>query len=209
VASLIDRAIIEFDKILRTLAAPAQSTRPVPGDKLPECELSETQRREVAALMRIDHVGEICAQALYQGQAISTRTPALRESLQQAAHEETEHLAWTEQRLNELGDRKSLLNPLWYAGALGIGIAAGLAGDKWNLGFLAETELQVEAHLAGHLQQVPLEDQRSRAILEQMKTDEIAHARLARDLGAAELPTAVKGLMRMASKVMTSVAYHV
>jgi ubiquinone biosynthesis monooxygenase Coq7 len=204
-----ERAIIEFDKILRTLAAPAQSVRPVPGAELPDAELSETQRRDVAALMRVNHVGEICAQALYQGQAITSRDVRLRDSLEQAAQEEIEHLAWTSQRIDELGGRPSLLNPLWYFGALGMGIAAGLAGDKWNLGFLAETERQVEAHLASHLERVPAEDLRSRAILDQMKTDEMAHATTAVSLGAAELPTPVTTAMRFASKVMTMLAYRV
>ncbi|MEC5388034.1 2-polyprenyl-3-methyl-6-methoxy-1,4-benzoquinone monooxygenase [Uliginosibacterium sp. H3] len=205
----LDRAIVEFDKILRTLAAPAQSTRPVPGDQLPEAELSEAQRSEVAALMRVNHVGEICAQALYQGQAITSRDAGLRRSLEHAAEEETEHLAWTAQRIKELGGRTSLLNPLWYFGALGMGVAAGLAGDKWNLGFLAETERQVEAHLASHLDRIPAEDARSRAILEQMKADEMAHATTAVSLGAAELPAAVRTAMTFASRVMTTLAHRV
>jgi len=206
---LPDRLIIEFDKALRTLAASAQSTRPVPGDKLPESGMSDAERSHVAALMRVNHVGEVCAQALYQGQAITSREPALRVSLEQAAHEETEHLAWTEQRIKELGGRTSFLNPLWYAGALGIGVVAGLAGDKWNLGFLAETERQVEAHLASHLDRVPADDARSRAILDQMKADEVSHAETAVRLGAAELPEPVKQGMRLASKVMTTLAYRI
>ncbi|MDB5815878.1 MAG: demethoxyubiquinone hydroxylase family protein [Rhodocyclales bacterium] len=204
-----ERAILEFDKILRTLAAPAQSVRAVPGDVLPESDLSDAQRREVAALMRVNHVGEICAQALYQGQAITSRDPGLRHSLQQAAQEETEHLAWTAQRIGELGGRTSLLNPLWYLGALGMGVAAGLAGDKWNLGFLAETERQVEAHLASHLDRVPAQDLRSRAVLDQMKADEMAHATTAVSLGAADLPAPVRTAMKLASKVMTTVAYRI
>jgi 3-demethoxyubiquinol 3-hydroxylase len=204
-----DRAIVEFDKILRTLAAPAQSTRPVPGGLLPEAELSEAQRSEIAALMRVNHVGEICAQALYQGQAITSRDAGLRRSLEHAAEEETEHLAWTAQRISELGGRTSLLNPLWYFGALGMGVAAGLAGDKWNLGFLAETERQVEAHLGSHLDRIPAEDVRSRAILDQMKADEMAHATTAVSLGAAELPEPVRKAMTFASRVMTTLAYRV
>jgi len=204
-----DRAIVEFDKILRTLAAPAQSTRPVPGGLLPEAELSEAQRSEIAALMRVNHVGEICAQALYQGQAITSRDAGLRRSLEHAAEEETEHLAWTAQRISELGGRTSLLNPLWYFGALGMGVAAGLAGDKWNLGFLAETERQVEAHLGSHLDRIPTEDVRSRAILDQMKADEMAHATTAVSLGAAELPEPVRKAMTFASRVMTTLAYRV
>jgi ubiquinone biosynthesis monooxygenase Coq7 len=209
VEGLGERAIVEFDKILRTLAAPAQSTRPVPGDLLPEAALSESQRSETAALMRVNHVGEICAQALYQGQAITSRDVGLRRSLEHAAEEETEHLAWTAQRISELGGRKSLLNPLWYFGALGMGVAAGLAGDKWNLGFLAETERQVEAHLASHLDRIPAEDLRSRAILDQMKADEMAHATTAVSLGAAELPAPVRKAMILASRVMTTLAYRV
>ncbi|MDB5801003.1 MAG: demethoxyubiquinone hydroxylase family protein [Rhodocyclales bacterium] len=206
---LSERVIIEFDKILRALAAPAQSTRPVPGDALPDADLDEAQRREVAALMRVNHVGEICAQALYQGQAITSRDAGLRRSLEQAADEETEHLAWTEQRIKELGGRPSLLNPLWYLGALGMGVAAGLAGDKWNLGFLAETERQVEAHLGRHLDRIPQEDVRSRAILDQMQADEMAHATTAVSLGAVELPVPVKKAMGFASKVMTTLAYRI
>ena len=208
-AGLGERAIIEFDKILRTLAAPAQSTRAVPGESLPDADLSEAQRSDVAALMRVNHVGEICAQALYQGQAITSRAAHLRQSLEHAAEEETEHLAWTAQRISELGGRRSLLNPLWYFGALGMGIAAGLAGDKWSLGFLAETERQVEAHLTGHLERVPTEDVRSRAILDQMKQDEMAHATTAVSLGAAELPAPVKNAMKLVSKVMTTLAYRI
>jgi ubiquinone biosynthesis monooxygenase Coq7 len=181
----------------------------VPGDSLPEAELSEAQRRDVAGLMRVNHVGEICAQALYQGQAITSRDAGLRSSLEKAADEETEHLAWTEQRIRELDGRTSVLNPLWYAGALGMGVVAGLAGDKWNLGFLAETERQVEAHLAGHLERVPAEDLRSRAIIDQMKSDEMAHATTAVSLGAAELPAPVKVAMKFASRVMTTLAYRI
>ncbi|HEX5126934.1 MAG TPA: 2-polyprenyl-3-methyl-6-methoxy-1,4-benzoquinone monooxygenase [Rhodocyclaceae bacterium] len=206
---MLDHAITEFDKILRTLAAPARSTRPVPGDALPEAELSDADKRHVAALMRVNHVGEICAQALYQGQSLTSRDLALRDSLQQAAREETEHLAWTAQRIDELGGRTSLLNPLWYLGALSIGVAAGIAGDKWNLGFLAETERQVEAHLADHLGQVPQDDARSRAILDQMKADEVGHAETAMSLGAAELPAPIKTAMTLASRVMTRTAYWV
>jgi ubiquinone biosynthesis monooxygenase Coq7 len=206
---LAERAIVEFDKILRTLAAPAHSTRVLPGYSLPDDDLTEAQRSEVAALMRVNHVGEICAQALYQGQALTSRDSFLRHSLEHAAQEETEHLAWTSQRISELGGRTSLLNPLWYMGALGMGVAAGMAGDKWNLGFLAETERQVEAHLASHLKRVPTEDLRSRAILEQMKIDEAAHAATAVGLGAAELPAPVKMAMTMVSKIMTTLAYRI
>lgn len=204
-----DKLIVEVDKGLHTLFARAKSVRPVPGADQPEADLSPAERQHAAALMRINHVGEICAQALYQGQAITSKNPTLRASLEQAAHEETEHLAWTAQRIEELGGRKSLLNPLWYAGALGLGLVAGKCGDKWNLGFLAETERQVEAHLDRHREQLPASDQRSQSIVEQMKTDEIRHAKTAVNLGGAPLPEPVKRLMQGAAKVMTKTAYYV
>lgn len=206
---MLDEAIAHFDRALQTLAARPLASRPVPGNDLPDCELSPHQREELAALMRVNHVGEICAQALYQGQAITARDHSLRKSLQHAADEETEHLAWTLQRIEEMGGRTSLLNPLWYGGALAIGIVAGILGDRWNLGFLAETESQVEKHLQGHLDRVLPQDSRSRAILDQMKQDEAAHAELARKLGAAELPGPVRLAMKAASKVMTTVAARV
>lgn len=205
---MIDRAIIEFDKVLRTVLAPAQSVRPVPGEDIPEADLSDAERRHAAALMRVNHVGEICAQALYQGQAMMSRDPAIRDTLRQASDEETEHLAWTERRIAELGGRKSLLNPLWYGGALAIGLVAGRLGDRLNLGFLAETERQVESHLASHLDTLPAADLRSRAIVEQMKTDEVEHAEMALRLGGAELPAPARGLMQLASRVMTTLAYR-
>jgi len=161
------------------------------------------------ALMRINHVGEVCAQALYQGQGLTARNETVQQTLMKAAREETEHLAWTERRIAELGGRKSLLNPLWYSGSFAIGVVAGLLGDKWNLGFLAETEHQVEAHLAGHLQRLPNTDEKSRAIVEQMKMDEASHATMALSHGGAELPLAVKMAMKMGSKVMTSTAFWV
>lgn len=204
----LDRLIIEFDRGLRTVFATARSRRPVPGAGEPEAALSEAERRHVIGLMRVNHCGEICAQALYQGQALTSRSPGVRDALQEAGEEETEHLAWTEQRLSELGGRKSLLNPLWYGGALAMGVVAGRLGDKWNLGFLAETERQVEAHLDGHLGRLPRHDGRSRAIVEQMRVDEIKHAHTAIRLGAAELPLMVKRAMRLASRVMTSAAYR-
>lgn len=204
-----DRLIVEFDKGLRTVFATARSVRAVPGGKLPEADMSPEERQHAAALMRINHVGEICAQALYQGQAMTSRNPEIRASLEEAAHEETEHLAWTEQRIKELGGRKSLLNPLWYAGALGIGVLAGKFGDKWNLGFLAETERQVEAHLDSHLEKLPPQDRRSWEIVEQMKVDEIKHADTALRLGGVPLPEPVKALMKLSAKVMTRTAYRV
>lgn len=159
--------------------------------------------------MRINHVGEICAQALYQGQALTCHDPEIRQALEQAAYEETEHLAWTERRINELGGRKSLLNPLWYLGALSLGLLAGKLGDAWSLGFLAETERQVEAHLDHHLAELPAQDVKSRAIVEQMKVDEVSHAETAIHLGARDLPPKLKTGMRLAAGVMTRTAYYV
>lgn len=206
---MIDGLIVEFDKALRTVFAPARSVRARPGGGLPDAPLSEEQRGLAAALMRVNHCGEICAQALYQGQAIMSRDENARKALEQAAREETEHLAWTEERIAELGGRKSLLNPVWYSGSLAIGMVAGVFGDRWNLGFLAETERQVESHLSGHLDRLPAEDQRSRAIVEQMKDDEVNHANTAVALGAHELPAGVKAAMKLASRVMTTVAHRV
>lgn len=204
----LDSLILEFDRALRTLAAPSRTSRPVPGVELPDCELDPAERRQVVGLMRVNHCGEICAQALYQGQALTSRQPAVREALRKAADEETEHLAWTERRLTELGGRTSLLNPLWYLGSLSIGVAAGLLGDKWNLGFLAETERQVEAHLDGHLAILPAADGKSRAIVDQMRRDEIGHAEMAVQFGAAELPPPVRLGMRTTARVMTALSYH-
>lgn len=204
----LDDVIVEFDRALRAVFAPAKSVRATPGGGMAPAELSDAERRHVAGLMRINHCGEICAQALYQGQSLTSRDPETRQALRQAADEETEHLAWTEQRLSELGSHKSLLNPLFYVGALSIGVIAGKLGDKWNLGFLAETERQVEAHLDGHLDRLPPQDGRSRAIVTQMRDDEIRHAEMATYFGAAELPAPVKGVMRQAAKVMTTLTYR-
>ena len=204
-----DQFIVEFDRALRTVLAPARSVRPVPGGALPEAELDVSQKQLVVGLMRVNHCGEICAQALYQGQALTSRDAAIREALRGAADEETEHLAWTEQRIAELGGRKSFLNPLWYLGSLTLGLAAGALGDKWNLGFLAETERQVEAHLDGHLQALPEGDGRSRAIVDQMRLDEIQHAETAVRYGAAELPVPAKAIMKTMAKVMTGIAYRI
>lgn len=205
---LSDQLISEFDKALRTLFAGARSRRPVPGEMVPETDMSDAERRHVAGLMRVNHAGEVCAQALYQGQALTSSGGSVRDVLREAADEEIEHLAWTERRIGELGGRKSLLNPLWYAGALSIGVLAGRIGDKWSLGFLAETERQVEAHLDGHLLKIPARDRRSWEILEQMKADEIKHAHAASRLGGAELPAPVKLAMKLAARVMTRTAYH-
>ena len=206
---IADRLIVEFDKVLHTLFAAAPTRREVPGQAQKESPLSTHERAHAAALMRINHVGEICAQALYQGQALTCHDPSIAQALAQAAFEETEHLAWTERRIKELGGRKSLLNPVWYLGALSMGVLAGKLGDVWNLGFLAETERQVEAHLNHHLTQLPVQDTKSRAIISQMRLDEIAHAETALRLGARELPAPVKLAMKVASRVMTRTAYYV
>ena len=206
---MIDILITEFDKALRAVFAQGRSNRPMPGNDLPEATLSEIEMRHVAALMRVNHCGEICAQALYQGQALGSHDPAIGVVLNQAAAEESEHLAWTERRLDELGGRKSSLNPLWYAGSLAIGVLAGKMGDAWSLGFLAETERQVEAHLNGHLQRLPDHDRKSWAVIEQMKIDEAGHEHTAQRLGARELPGAVRLAMRFASGVMTRTAYWI
>jgi 3-demethoxyubiquinol 3-hydroxylase len=206
---MIDALIVEFDKALRTVFAQARTLRPIPGQDVPEALMSAQERAHVAGLMRINHCGEICAQALYQGQALMSKDEGIKAALRKASWEETEHLAWTESRLADLGSRKSLLNPLWYAGSFGIGVVAGGLGDRWNLGFLAETERQVEAHLTDHLNQLPPQDEKSRHILHQMKTDEIAHAQLALRLGGRELPAPIKMAMKISSKVMTKTAYWV
>lgn len=207
--SLLDPLILQVDQALRTVFAKAPAARPMPGESIPEEDLTETERRHAAALMRVNHVGEVCAQALYAGQALTARTGAVREALQQAAWEETEHLNWTERRIEELGGRKSLLNPLWYAGAWTIGAIAGRLGDPVSLGFVAETERQVEAHLERHLQELPAADRRSRAVVDQMKTDEATHAATARQHGAAELPAIAKGAMKLAARAMTTTAYWI
>lgn len=198
-----DRVIAALDNALRTLFAVAQSARPVPGMSLPDSALGDDERRLSARLMRVNHSGEVSAQALYQGQMAVARDQRVRSLLARAAREETEHLAWTERRLEELGGGKSLLNPLWYVGSFALGAASGLLGDRWSLGFLAETERQVESHLHVHLERLPVQDQRSRAIVEVMKSDEAGHAVAARRGGAEELPGPVKLGMRLASRVMT------
>lgn len=202
-----DILISEFDKALRAVFASAPTRRPMPGADLPEADMSDAEKRLVAALMRVNHCGEICAQALYQGQALGSRDPTVRRELEQAAWEETEHLNWTERRIAELGGRKSVLNPLWYAGSLAIGMFAGKCGDAWSLGFLAETERQVEGHLESHKARLPTQDRKSWEVLEQMKVDEIRHAETASHYGARELPTPVKLAMKLSSKVMTKLSY--
>ncbi len=205
----LDRLIIEFDKGLRTLLAQAHSARDFPDAGLPEADLSESEKKHAAALMRINHSGEICAQALYQGQALTARDPAIQSQLQQAAQEETEHLAWTAERVHELGSHLSVLNPVWYTGSLALGAVAGLLGDKWNLGFLAETERQVGGHLQSHLASLPPQDAKSRAVVQQMYVDETQHSEMARRMGGADLPEPVKMLMQASSKIMTKTAYWV
>jgi ubiquinone biosynthesis monooxygenase Coq7 len=205
----LDKLIIEFDKGLRTVFAPAPTVRPLPGKNLPPAEMSEAEKRVAAGLMRVNHSGEVCAQALYQGQALTARNPAAKAALEQAAQEETEHLNWCEARLKDLGSHKSYLNPVWYTGSFAIGMLAGALGDKWNLGFLAETERQVEAHLQRHLDKLPAQDGRSRAVVEQMKTDEAQHATTAIEHGGAELPLPVRLGMKLTSKLMTKTAYWI
>ncbi len=205
----LDQLIVQFDKGLRSVFAPAQTQRPLPGDALPEAEMSAEEKRQAARLMRINHSGEICAQALYQGQALTARNPDARAALEEAAWEETEHLHWTENRVHDLGGRKSLLNPLWYAHSLAIGMVAGALGDKWNLGFLAETERQVCAHLDSHLGKLPPQDAKSRAVVEQMKEDEARHASNAIQHGGAELPLPVKWAMKGLARLMTKTVYWV
>jgi ubiquinone biosynthesis monooxygenase Coq7 len=205
----LDKLIIEFDKGLRTVLAPAPTVRPLPGKDLPQAELSEEEKRLAAGLMRVNHSGEVCAQALYQGQALTARNPEAKVALELAAQEETEHLNWCETRLKELGSHESYLNPVWYAGSLAIGMLAGALGDKWNLGFLAETEHQVEAHLQRHLERLPAQDGRSRAVVEQMKIDEARHATTAIEHGGAELPLPVRLGMKLSSKLMTKTAYWI
>lgn len=205
----LDSLILAVDNGLRTVFAPAQSARAMPGKSLVEEPLTEIEKKHAAGLMRINHVGEVCAQALYQGQSMTARNPIAKAALAEAAREETEHLAWCEVRINALGGRKSLLNPVWYASSLAVGMAAGALGDKWNLGFLAETERQVGAHLATHLTELPVADVKSRAVVEQMQQDEARHAETATAHGGAALPAPVKEVMQLMSKVMTKTAYWV
>lgn len=205
----IDDLILEFDKGLRTLFSQAHSVRAHPDAAIMDADLSESEKKKSAALMRVNHCGEICAQALYQGQALTARDPNVQRKLGEAAQEETEHLAWTAHRIHELGGHVSLLNPLWYTSSLAVGAAAGMLGDKWNLGFLAETERQVGAHLQSHLDKLPAGDTKSRAVVQQMYADETQHAEMAQGLGAAELPGPVKAVMRLSGKMMTRTAYWV
>lgn len=205
--SPLDGFIIEFDRALRSIVGATPMRRPVP-QSAPTENLTTQEKQHAAGLMRVNHVGEVCAQALYQSQKLHAKSSDLKDKLEHAAIEEEDHLAWCEQRLSELDSRPSLLNPLWYAGSFVLGSVAGLAGDKVSLGFVSETEKQVENHLDGHLTELPTNDYRSRAIVAQMREDEISHGQMARDEGGIDLPNPVKTAMKMMAKVMTSTAYR-
>ncbi|MBU3623365.1 2-polyprenyl-3-methyl-6-methoxy-1,4-benzoquinone monooxygenase [Polynucleobacter sp. AP-Latsch-80-C2] len=206
----MDRLIIEFDTALRSVVGGANAQRSTPGSEHNSKSVLDAQERKHAAgLMRVNHVGEVCAQALYQSQKLVARNPQIQEMLSHSGQEEMDHLAWCETRLQELGSHTSYLNPFWYAGSFAIGLAAGLAGDKWSLGFVAETEKQVENHLESHLEKLPQEDHRSRAIVEQMRVDEIEHGQAALQAGGAVLPEPIQKMMQIMSKVMTSTAYKI
>jgi ubiquinone biosynthesis monooxygenase Coq7 len=208
--TLLDRLLIRAEHALTTsLAAGARAERENPARDTPDLVLDDAARRHAAGLMRVNHTGEVCAQALYVGQAAVARDPRTRAELERAAQEETDHLAWCGERLAELDSRPSLFNPLWYAGSYAIGVAAGLAGDGWNLGFVVETERQVEAHLAEHLESLPAGDERSRAILRTMKDDEARHADHAQAAGARALPAPVPRLMALTSALMKGIAYRI
>ncbi|MDQ6958327.1 MAG: 2-polyprenyl-3-methyl-6-methoxy-1,4-benzoquinone monooxygenase [Mariprofundaceae bacterium] len=208
--SVFDTLIREVDHVLNNICCEQPSSRDYPAD---QCEnfstLSAQEKKQAAGLMRVNHAGEVSAQALYQGQSLTARDSMLRDKLKSASIEESDHLNWCRRRLNELGEEPSKLDPLWYLGSFALGITAGIAGDRWNLGFLAETEYQVVRHLENHLKRLPKKDIRSRAIIIQMKEDELGHAHLAEELGAAELPSPVKSLMKLTSKVMTTVAERI
>lgn len=208
----LDELISEFDRGLRSMTGVSRMSRPLPVPQESTAEpvdLSPAERAHAAGLMRVNHVGEVCAQALYQAQKLATRSPSLRAVFNHAAIEEEDHLAWTAKRLEALDSRPSLLNPLWYTGALAIGLAAGRLGDRVSLGFMAETERQVEQHLDSHLDQLPEADRESRAIVEQMRVDEAEHGKSAMDAGGVELPFPARALMRAVSKVMTRTAYYI
>jgi len=207
---LSDRLITEFDTALKSISGGANSVRSIPkNEDHGKTTLSETERAHAAGLMRVNHVGEVCAQALYQSQKLLARDPQIQEMLNHSAQEEVDHLAWCETRLKELGSHTSYLNPFWYAGSFAIGLLAGLAGDQWSLGFVAETEKQVENHLQSHLETLPENDQQSRAIVQQMRLDEIEHGKEAIDAGGVVLPPVIQKLMQASSKFMTSTAYKI
>ncbi len=205
--SALDNLIAGFDQALRTVFASARCSRAAPKAHTDDATLSASERATAARLMRVNHAGEVAAQALYRGHAIGAHSPAVRGQIERAAEEENDHLAWCEQRVQELGSHTSVLNPLWYAGSFAIGALAGLAGDKWGLGFVAETEHQVVKHLEEHLTRLPAGDVQSRAILEQMRQDEAQHATVAIEAGGVELPEMVKKAMALTSTVMTRSAY--
>ena len=208
--SPIDRIIIEFDTALRSVVGGANAQRPTPGSESgANLSLDAAERKHAAGLMRVNHVGEVCAQALYQSQKLVARNPQIQEMLEHSGQEEMDHLAWCETRLKELGSHTSYLNPFWYAGSFVIGLVAGLAGDKWSLGFVAETEKQVENHLESHLKKLPEEDHRSRAIVDQMRMDEIDHGQTALHAGGVALPEPIQKIMQAMSKVMTATAYKI
>jgi ubiquinone biosynthesis monooxygenase Coq7 len=208
--SPLDRLIIEFDTALRSVVGGAHAHRPTPEAEVKtESVLEPAEREHAAGLMRVNHVGEVCAQALYQSQKLFARNPEIQEMLHHSGQEEMDHLAWCETRLQELGSHTSYLNPFWYAGSFVIGMAAGLAGDKWSLGFVSETEKQVENHLQSHLHKLPENDHRSRAIVEQMRIDEIEHGQAARNAGGSALPEPLKKVMQAMSRVMTTSAYKI
>jgi 3-demethoxyubiquinol 3-hydroxylase len=206
---MIDSLIVAFDRALRTLSGTATPARPAPGAKLAEPVLAPHERQHAAGLMRVNHTGEVCAQALYSAQALVARDPAIRARYERAAREEEDHLAWTQARLAEMRDRPSLLNPLWYAGSFAIGLVAGLAGDGANLGFVVETERQVEEHLTSHIDRLPQDDAKSRAIVEQMRDDEARHGAMAYEAGALPLPFPIRRAMRATADVMRAVAYRI
>lgn len=205
---LTDILIKQVDTALRTLLAPAVSRRAHPDRDIADTPMNPKEKQHALGLMRVNHVGEVCAQALYAGQALTARDTTHRQAFAQAAQEEVEHLAWTAQRVKELGGHTSVLNPLWYAGSFVIGVGAGLLGDRWNLGFLEETEQQVTAHLDDHLGRLPVQDAKSRAIVAQMREDEQKHAQMAKHYGAAALPAPVRGAMKLSSRLMTGLSYH-
>lgn len=208
--NLMDTLCLQFDQAVRTcFGKPVTTTRVNPATNIDEQEMTDGQRKEVAGLMRVNHAGEVSAQALYQGQALTAKLADVRDSMETAAQEENDHLDWCQSRLQELGSHTSYLTPFWYGGSFAIGALAGIAGDKWSLGFVAETEHQVVRHLEEHLQRLPENDARSRAILEQMKEDEAHHATTAINAGGAPLPAPVKKLMQLTSKVMTRTAYWI
>ena len=206
----LDRIISSMDEALRICTGEAPSPqRENPAGDIPPADLDDEERRHVAGLMRINHTGEVCAQALYTGQAATARHDETRQAMQRAADEEIDHLAWCEDRLQELDSRPSILNPLWYAGSFAIGAIAGMVGDEWSLGFVKETENQVEAHLADHLERLPDGDERSQAILDQMKTDEAKHAKMAEEAGAHDLPRPIQSAMAFTAGIMKTLAYRI